>query len=126
MGVGKIPIEKFDGVDLGYWKMQIEDYLYRFGLHQPMGEKPKDMNDDEWKLLDRKAMSVVRLSLSRNVACHTLKSTTTMEMLKTLSDLYEKPSAVNKVHVMRKLFNLRMGENTPVANHLNELNMTIA
>lgn len=25
---GKVKIEKFDGADFGFWKMQIEDYLY--------------------------------------------------------------------------------------------------
>jgi len=25
---GKVRIEKFDGSDFGFWKMQIEDYLY--------------------------------------------------------------------------------------------------
>ena len=26
---GKVKIEKFDGVDFGFWKMQIEGYLYQ-------------------------------------------------------------------------------------------------
>ena len=39
-----------------------------------------------------------------------------------LSSLYEKPSASNKVHLMRRLFNLRMTEGASVAQHLNELN----
>ena len=25
---GKVKIEKFDDADFGFWKMQIEDYLY--------------------------------------------------------------------------------------------------
>lgn len=25
---GKVKIEKFDGADFGFWKIQIEDYLY--------------------------------------------------------------------------------------------------
>ena len=25
----KVKIEKFDGADFGFWKMQIEDYLYQ-------------------------------------------------------------------------------------------------
>ena len=39
-----------------------------------------------------------------------------------LSSMYEKPSASNKVHLMRRLFNLRMAEGASVAQHLNELN----
>ena len=39
-----------------------------------------------------------------------------------LSSMYEKPSASNKVHLIRRLFNLRMTEGASVAQHLNELN----
>ena len=38
-------IEKFDGTDFGYWRMQIEDYLYGKKLHLPfLSEKPKSMS----------------------------------------------------------------------------------
>ena len=41
--------------------------------------------------------------------------------MKALSGMYEKPSVNNKVHLMKKLFNLKMAENASVA-HLNEFN----
>ncbi|GAA0153727.1 hypothetical protein LIER_11897 [Lithospermum erythrorhizon] len=43
-------------------------------------------------------------------------------LMKALSNMYEKPSASNKVHLMRRLFNLWMMEGASVAQHLNELN----
>ena len=47
-------IEKFDGIDFGYRKMQIEDYLYAKKLHLPLlGKKPDSMEEEEWSLLDR-------------------------------------------------------------------------
>ena len=47
-------IEKFDGIDFGFWRMQIKDYLYGKKLHLPLlGEKPATMKDDEWTLLDK-------------------------------------------------------------------------
>ena len=42
--------------------------------------------------------------------------------MKALSDMYEKPSANNKVHLMKKLFNLKMAKNASVTQHLNEFN----
>ncbi|CAM8883282.1 unnamed protein product [Rhodiola kirilowii] len=105
---------------------EIKDYLYGNDLHLPIdGKKPEGMEDDVWKLLDRKAMRAVRLSLSRYVAYHTVKAKTMKEMLDTLSALYEKPSTANKVHLMRQLFNLRMAEGVGVAKHLSEFNMII-
>ena len=39
-----------------------------------------------------------------------------------LSGMYEKPSANNKVHLMKKFFNLKMAEGTLITQHLNEFN----
>ena len=45
---GKVSgIEKFDGTDFGYQRMQIEDYLYGKKLHFPLlGKKPNTMKDE--------------------------------------------------------------------------------
>jgi hypothetical protein len=43
-------------------------------------------------------------------------------LMTALSGMYEKPSANNKVHLMKKLFNLKMVEGADVAKHLNEFN----
>ena len=41
-------VEKFDGTDFGYRKMQIEDYLYVKKLHLPLlGKKLDSMEEDE-------------------------------------------------------------------------------
>jgi hypothetical protein len=41
----------------------------------------------------------------------------------TLAKLYEKPSASNKVFLMKRLFNMKMSEGGSVADHLNDFNM---
>ena len=45
--------------------------------------------------------------------------------MKALFGMYEKPSANNKVHLMKKMFNLNMAENASVVQHLNEFNTII-
>ncbi|RVX13264.1 Retrovirus-related Pol polyprotein from transposon TNT 1-94 [Vitis vinifera] len=116
-------IEKFDGTDFAYWRMQIEDYLYGRKLHLPLlGTKPESMKAEEWALLDRQVLGVIRLTLSRSVAHNVVKEKTTADLMKALSGMYEKLSANNKVHLMKKLFNLKMAENASVAQHLNEFN----
>ena len=42
--------------------------------------------------------------------------------MKALSGMYGKPSANNKVHLMKKLFNLKMSENASVAQNLKKIN----
>ena len=121
---GKVSgIEKFDGTDFTYWKMQIDDYLYGRKLHLPfLGTKLEVMKAEEWALLDRQVLEVIRLTLSRFVAHNVVKEKTTANLMKALSSMYEKPSVNSKVHLMKKLFNLKMVENASVAQHLNEFN----
>lgn len=80
------------------------------------------MKDEDWKFLDRHALGVIRLMLSHNVAFNIAKEKTTMGLIKALSNMYEKPSASNKVHLMIRLFNSRMTKGGSVAQHLSELN----
>ena len=42
--------------------------------------------------------------------------------MKALTGMYKKPSANNKVHLMKKLFNLKIAENASVAQHLYKFN----
>ncbi|RVX01092.1 Retrovirus-related Pol polyprotein from transposon TNT 1-94 [Vitis vinifera] len=116
-------IEKFDGTDFAYWRMQIEDYLYGRKLHLPLlGTEPKSMKAEEWALLDRQVLGVIRLTLSGSIAHNVVKEKTTADLMKALSGMYQKSSTNNKVHLMKKLFNLKMAKNALVAQHLNEFN----
>ena len=66
MDSSKLGIEKFDGSDFSFWKMQIEDYLYQKDLHEPLtGVKPESMTEEKWNLKDRQALGLIRLTLSK-------------------------------------------------------------
>jgi len=43
-------------------------------------------------------------------------------LIKALEKIYEKPSASNKVFLMKQLFNMKMSEGGSVADHLNDFN----
>ena len=92
-------------------------------MHLPLlGTKPESMKAEEWVLLNRQVLGVIRLILSRSVAHNVVKNKTTVDLMKALIGMYEKSFANNKVHLMKKLFNLKMAENASVARHLNEFN----
>ena len=96
--------------------MQIEDYLYEKKLHLPLlGTKLETMKDEDWNLLDRQVLGVIRLTLSRSVAHNIVKEKTIVDLMKALSSMYEKSSANNKVYLIKKLFNLKKVEGIPVA-----------
>ena len=67
-------------------------------------------------------MGVIQLTLSRLVAHNVVKEKTTVDLMKALSSMYEKPSANNKVYLIKKLFNLKKAKSTLVTQHLNEFN----
>ncbi|GJR06611.1 hypothetical protein Tco_0529595 [Tanacetum coccineum] len=114
----KIKIDKFDGHDFGFGKMQIEDYLYQKKLHEPLAEaKPTGMKAEDWTLLDRQALGAVRLSLAKHVAYNVVNDKTTYNLFKALSNMYEKSSASNKVFLIRKLLNTKMKEGASIADH---------
>ncbi|VFR03088.1 unnamed protein product [Cuscuta campestris] len=84
------------------------------------------MSDADWASLDRKAMPVIRLSLTKNVAFNILKEKTSKGIMDALSNMYEKPSAANKVFLIRELVNTKMKEGTSVTEHINKLNSILA
>ena len=98
MDSSKLGIEKFDGSDFSF--LQIEDYLYQKDLHEPLTRvKPESMTEEKWKLKDRQALGLIQLTLSRNVAFNIVKEKTKSVLLKARSNMYEKPSAMNKVYI---------------------------
>ena len=82
--------------------------------------------EEKCKLKDFQALGLIRLTLSRNVAFNIVKEKTTSALLKALSNMYEKPSAMNKVYLMRRFFNLQMSETGSVFYHINEFNMIVS
>jgi hypothetical protein len=80
------------------------------------------MKDEEWEILDRKALGTIRLSLAASVAFNISKEKTTKGLMDALAKLYEKPSASNKVFLMKRLFNMKMSKGGSVVDHLNEFN----
>ena len=96
---GKFRVEKFNSQNYQLWKMKIEDYLYQKDLFLPLGGITKNsmaMKDEEWEILDIKALGMIRLSMAASVAFNILKEKTTKGLMDALAKLYEKPSVSNK------------------------------
>jgi len=91
-----------------------------------LGDKPEKMSDVEWTGLYWKVMSVIRLSLTKNVAFNILKEKITKGIMEALSNMYEKSSAANKVFLIRELVNTRMKEDNSVIEHINKMNSILA
>lgn len=71
--------------------MQIEDFLMK-DLYLPLEgavKKLSSMTDEEWSLLDRKALDVIRLSLTSFVAFNVFDEKTIKDLMDALKKLYE-------------------------------------
>ena len=118
-------VQRFDGENFDFWKMQIEDVLFQKSLHLPLfgiDHKPKDISEESWNLLDRQSLATVRLTLSQKVAFNVRNEKTTISLMQTLSDVYQKPSAANKARVIKNLVKMRMSSSESVAEYLNRFN----
>ena len=91
---GKFRVKKFNNQNYQLWKMQMEEYMYQKDLYLPLGEKAKQpvaMKDEEWEVLDRKALGTIQLCLASSVAFNISKEKTIEGVMSALSKLYEKP-----------------------------------
>ena len=103
----------------------MEDYLYQKDLYLPLSVKSNklmSMTNEDWDILDRKALGTIRLCLAASVAFNISKEKTMVDLINTLEKLYEKPSASNKVFLMKCLFNMKMLEGGSITDHLNDFN----
>jgi hypothetical protein len=83
--------------------LNMEDYLYHKDLFLPLGgieKKSTSMKDEEWEVLDRKALGTIRLILEALLAFNILKEKTMKELMDALDKLYENPLAPNKVFLI--------------------------
>ena len=61
--------------------------------------------------------------LARNVTFNILEKKTMVDLMKALSNMYEKPLASNKIYLIHYLFNLKMSEGASITYHINEFNL---
>ena len=70
--------------------------------------------------VDKIVHATIRIHLSESVYFTMQLCSTAFQIWKTLSDTYEKKATTTKIHMIRRLYNLRMKESDSVHAHLNE------
>ena len=118
-------IEKFNGQFFELWKLKMEDLLVdrdQWIVVDPC-TAPTATSVDDWKNLDRKENSTIRLCLSDSVLLNVLEEYTTMDLW---DKLYQSKSLVNKLFLIKNLYNLRMRDGDSVEDHLNAFNTVVS
>jgi len=125
---GKIEIEKFNGQSFGLWKLKMEDLLVdkdQWIMVDP-GSKPTGVSDEEWKKLDRKAKSTIRLCVLDSVLFNVSGEAMVKALWDKLGTLYQSKSLVNKLFLQKMLYNLRIKDGDSVTEHLNTFNTVVS
>eukprot|EP00253_Pinus_taeda_P025701 PITA_25701 len=125
---GKIEIEKYNGQSFELWKLKMEDLLVDKDqwIKVDAGTKPTGVYNEEWKKLDRKAKSIIRLCVQDSVLLNLLGEATTKALWDKLGTLYQSKSLVNTLLLQKKLYNLRMKDGDSMTEHLNAFNTMVS
>ena len=125
---GKIEIEKFNGHCFELWKLKMEVLLVDEDqwIAVDPGTKPSGVTDEEWKKLDQKAKSTIRLCVSDSVLLNVSGEATAKALWVKLGTLYQSKSLVNKLFMWKKLYNPRMKDGDLVTEHLNAFNTVVS
>ena len=86
----KMEIEKFNGKIFELWKLKMEDILverYQWIAVDP-GIAPTRTSTDDWKILDQKEKSTIRLCLSNSVLLNVSEEDTAKDLWEKLGKLY--------------------------------------
>ena len=84
------------------------------------------MLDEDWKKLDWKAKSTIRLCVSDSVLLNVSGEATANTLWDKLRTLYQSKSLVNKLILQKKLYTLRMKDGDSVIKHLNTFNTLVS
>jgi hypothetical protein len=97
----KMEIEKFNGKRFELWKLKMEDLLVdrdQWIVVDP-GTAPTGTSADDWKKMDRKAKSTIRLCLSDSVLLNVSEEATAKDLWEKLGKLYQSKSLVVAEHL---------------------------
>jgi hypothetical protein len=97
------------------------DIIYCKNLYQPIVEEklPTCVTEEEWRVLNQKAVGMIRLYINHNIFHHVANDTNAYEMWQKLESMYERKKAMNKASVIKWLAKLEYRDGSSVTEHLN-------
>ncbi|GKV28962.1 hypothetical protein SLEP1_g37944 [Rubroshorea leprosula] len=114
---------KLNTSNYSLWKTLMEDKLFCKDLYDPIehkGIKLAEINDADWKKIDRKACGVIRKWVDMSVIHNVAQEKESYKLWTKLEELFERKNALKKASLIRKLVNLKYKEGKNVSEHLNK------
>ena len=112
---------KLTADNYSYWKAMMEDHLICKDLAEPILNKnmPTGKNENEWKLLNRKAVAIIRKYIDRSLFEHVSNFDNAYELWTKLESLIQKKTPRNKALLVRRLVKLQYSDGQIMIEHLN-------
>ncbi|VFQ70368.1 unnamed protein product [Cuscuta campestris] len=93
------------------WQCTIQDYLVQQGFELALqDEKPSDMKESEWSIIQKKAVSTILLALSPQIKVTVLKETSPKKLWETLESKFASKTLTNRLMMRMDLYSLKMEE----------------
>eukprot|EP00253_Pinus_taeda_P015604 PITA_15604 len=90
------------------------------------GTKPTGVSYEEWRKLDWKEKSTIRICVSDLVLLNVSREVMTKALWDKLGTSYQSKSLVNKLFLQKKMYNLRMKDGDSLTEHLNAFNTMVS
>lgn len=85
----RLKMDNFNGTNFDLWKLKLENFLVDRDLWVAVfGSKPIGMKYEEWEVLERKEISLIRLCLVDLVLLNISEEPTTSSLSKKMGYLY--------------------------------------
>ncbi|GFZ18366.1 hypothetical protein Acr_27g0001050 [Actinidia rufa] len=89
-------------------------------LLENKGDQPVATKDEEWMMMNRKTIGLIRQYIGHEVFHHVAQETSAYELWIKLEEMYQTKTSQNKALLMRRLVNLKFQRETTVVEHTSE------
>ena len=119
--------EIFDGTGhFGMCQSEVLDALFQQGLDTAIEEeKPDDVQEKDWNMINRLACGTIRSCLSREQKYTFSKETSASKLWKTLKEKFLKKSGQNKLYMKKRLFSFNYISGTTMNDHITSFNQLL-
>ncbi|KAE8682964.1 Beta-glucosidase 24 [Hibiscus syriacus] len=123
----RFAVEIFDSTGhFGMWQSEVLDALFQQGLDIAIeGEKPDDVEEKEWKRINRLACGTIRPCLSREQKYTFSKETSASKLWKALEEKFLKKNGQNKLYMKMRLFRFNYVPGNTMNDHITSFNQLV-
>ena len=128
MSNAKFSVEIFDGTGhFGMWQGEVLDALFQQGLDIAIEEeKPEEVEEKEWKTINRLACGTIRSCLSREQKYAFKNENSASTLWKALEDKFLTKSCQNRLYMKKRLFRFEYQQGTTMNEHITSFDQLVA